>query len=286
MRTQEQLVIDFLCSKEKASIAETAAHTGILRPNVRRILGEGTIKGKFTRIAEGIYTLTNAKGATAYVECGDAVKSLPKLVADGWKFDSAFIDAPYYWKRLVRYKSGNRGIEYSFIRARAFAIVMENIAKLMRTELSHCYVMLSGAEGAAQAMAHYIRAIESAGFKLCSSGWYSKTYRNGSPVLNIRGRVAAPERLLLYTLSGKVAAGEADLQMEYTLVRPKGRQSEKPRELVRQVVRQSTKKGEWVLDPFAGCGVTGEQALELERNAYLIEKSESAVQDFILKRIA
>lgn len=51
-----------------------------------------------------------------------------------------------------------------------------------------------------------------------------------------------------------------------------------PRALVRQMLLPTTREGDWVLDPFAGSGTTGEVAVEMGRKAILIESSPSCVE--------
>jgi len=46
-----------------------------------------------------------------------------------------------------------------------------------------------------------------------------------------------------------------------------------PRALVRQMLLPTTRKGDTVLDPFAGSGTTGEVATDMGRKAILIESS-------------
>jgi DNA modification methylase len=55
-----------------------------------------------------------------------------------------------------------------------------------------------------------------------------------------------------------------------------------PRALVRQMLLPTTREGDWVLDPFAGSGTTGEVAADMGRKAILIESSaicQKALQD-------
>lgn len=63
-------------------------------------------------------------------------------------------------------------------------------------------------------------------------------------------------------------------------------QSEKPVELLRQIISLFTKPGEIVIDQFAGSGVTGEACLTLEqpRQCILIEKAKEFVEK-IAKRL-
>lgn len=51
----------------------------------------------------------------------------------------------------------------------------------------------------------------------------------------------------------------------------RGYPTEKPVQLLRTLIEQSTMPGEWVLDPFAGSGSTAAAAVAADRRAYLIE---------------
>jgi predicted transcriptional regulator of viral defense system len=46
-----------LVTKKAKSIKQLAKETGFLEPNIRRILGQGTLKGIFKRVSEGVYIL-------------------------------------------------------------------------------------------------------------------------------------------------------------------------------------------------------------------------------------
>lgn len=62
-------------------------------------------------------------------------------------------------------------------------------------------------------------------------------------------------------------------------------ESEKPVELIEQLVRFSTNEGEWVIDPFAGSGNVGKACLNLNRNAVLIEIDGRFVRDVIVPNL-
>lgn len=62
---------------------------------------------------------------------------------------------------------------------------------------------------------------------------------------------------------------------------PGKHECEKPADLMRQIVRTSSRPGDTVLDCFAGSGVTGQVALELGRKVILVERDEHWYQQSI-----
>ena len=130
--------------------------------------------------------------------------------------------------------------------------------------------MLSGAKTAQADMQKYLQQMENAGFVLTQQGKYQKTFQDGKPVTNVRGEVAEPEQLYLFTKSGK----SDSVNLDFTSIRPTGYQTQKANDFVAGIIRQSTQTGQTILDPFAGSGVVGVEAEKLGRQAVLIEKSE------------
>ena len=53
--------------------------------------------------------------------------------------------------------------------------------------------------------------------------------------------------------------------------------TQKPLALMEELVLNSTKEGDWILDPFCGSGTTGVAAVKHGRNCVLIDKSDRAV---------
>lgn len=265
------------------TIKEVAKASNILEPNVRRILGVGTNDGIFKRVSRGVYILKTKQGNYAYIETNDAVKSLESLTKTNIKFDAVFLDPAYYSKALT---GGNRGIkEYKFILPDEFEQLMKNLNKLVYKD-THIYLMLSGARTAQIDMEVYLERAKKF-FKVIKEGFYEKTSREGTPVRHIKGPIA-PERLILLSRNGEARDCGIPVNLEYTCFRPWPKtsyQTEKSPILLEELIKQSTFAGDLVLDPFAGSGVTGEEALKQLRNVYLIESSSQTVKNYTGPRI-
>lgn len=282
--TQTQKVYNYLRGNKPQSIKEVSDATQILEPNVRRILGVGTKEGEFKRIAKGVYTIDKGGEQYAWVQCGDALDVLPQLVDEGKKFDMIFLDPAYFSKALI---SGNRKIiDYEFMSHQQFGQAMKSIEKLIKTEDSHIYLMLAGSPSAQADMQKYYDKMADVGLKKVDEGHYKKLYKNGRPVINLRGKEASPERLILFTKSGVAKTGETPTDLKLSGVRPfRKYKTEKAPEFINAVIKNSTHKGESVLDPFAGSGVTGAESLKLGRKVGLIEICDKAVNNHIIPRI-
>ena len=68
----------------------------------------------------------------------------------------------------------------------------------------------------------------------------------------------------------------------HTIVSPTGREktgyaTQKPVGILRRIIAASSAPGDWVLDPFAGSGTTGEAARALGRRFVLIDANPDAV---------
>ena len=282
--TQTEKIYNYLRKSDPLSIREVADATEILEPNVRRILGVGAKDGKFKRIAKGVYTLNKGDEQYAWVQCGDALDVLPQLVDEGKRFDMIFLDPAYFSKALV---GGNRKIvDYEFMSHQQFGQAMKSIQKLIKTDDSHIYLMLAGSPSSQADMQNYYDKMTDVGLKKVDEGHYRKLYKDGRPVINLRGVEASPERLILFTKSGIARTGETPTDLKLSGVRPfRKYKTEKAPEFINAVVQNSTHKGESVLDPFAGSGVTGAESLKLGRKVGLIEICDKAVNNHIIPRI-
>ena len=282
-KTQKEQVKDVLAEKEEATIQDIADITGILEPNVRRILGVGAKDGTFERVDTGVYRLNVNGKEIAYVMAADAVETLPKLAKQGFKADMVFLDIPYETKAV---KGGNRGVNYNFISVDDFDTVVKAIDQIVANEDTPVIHMYSQAESGMKEMTAYNDTFPANGFVPIAKGEWQKTYKDGSPVAfptRNGSMVTKPEGILVFNKSGKVPEALGDLQ--FKTVRPKGYQTEKPEEMLKAMIEMTTNEGDVVLDPFAGSGVTGAAAVKTGRRSVSIEKDAGVVENITKPRI-
>lgn len=280
-RTQKQTV-EQAVSGEAKTIKQVAEETGIVEPSIRRILGEGAKQGVFTRVEKGVYVLSADGEDRAFIHTADAVETLPKLAADGFKSDMVFLDIPYNTKAV---KGGSRGVKYDLISVDDFKKVAQALSKIVRDDQTPVYYMYSQAESGLTEMLRYNDVLIQEGFKPIARGEYTKLFKTGAPVTNVRGVPARPEGILLLNKSGVFSEKDAKRSLDFKFLRPKGYSTEKAAELLNSLILQGTSKGATILDPFAGSGVTGAEAVKLGRKAVLIEKNAVVVEQYTKPRV-
>ncbi len=282
--TQKEAVKKVVEKKGKATIKEIADETGILEPNVRRILGMGAKEGDFKRVDSGVYTITTPDGKeVAVVIPADAVETLPKLASEGFKSDMVFLDIPYDTPAV---KGGNRGVDYNLISVEDFGKVLDALKTIMKEKTSPVIHMFSQAESGLKQMQKYNDLFLEKGFIPVGRGEYQKTYKDGSPVAfpTVHGSmVTKPEGIIVFTQSGEVKKDLGNLN--FRLVRPKGYATEKHADMLKSLIEMTTSEGDVILDPFAGSGVTGEEAVKAGRKAVLIEKDKTVAETITRPRV-
>jgi hypothetical protein len=195
------------------------------------------------------------------------------------------MDPAYYSKA---FKGGNRKIiDYDYMMPNEFGQAVKSVSKLMKTDDSHIYLMLAGSRTSQNDMSLYYDKMLDAGLKLVGRGSYTKLYKNGKPVINLRGEVASSENIFLFTKSGNARVGEKQLEnLNFRYERPwRKYKTEKAPELLRDLILNSTNENDAILDPFAGSGVTGQQSVKLNRKCGMIEVSQEAVNNHIIPKL-
>jgi len=286
-KTQKEKVEEAVSKKPK-HIKQVAKETEILEPNVRRILGVGAKDGTFERVDKGVYILRREGQAVAYIQVGDAKRVLKKLADSGQVIDMAFLDIPY---ETAGVKGGNRGIDYKTIGpAELRDKVLAPVRKMLKTSRSPVVFMYSNAKSGWFQMKKYVDVMMDSGMALVAQGTYSKTYKSGKP-MKFGKYTMPPEGILVFNESGDNAdIGFPALPEIFDIkaVAPlyKGHyQTEKAKALLEKLILETTAEGEVVLDPFAGSGVTLEQAIKAGRKAIGVEISEEAVEKHIKPRV-
>lgn len=284
--TDKQKVVKHLSMVKKATIKATAEKCSIVEPSVRRILGVGAREGIFRRVDRGVYALEHKGKTVAIIENQDSMKALPRLSASGFKADMIFLDIPYKTKAVIgRGKTSSfTSLKYETITPHEFDIMLTHVSSILRTDTSPLFYMYSNASSGLKDMAQYNHVLMNK-FKLINSGTYVKLHADGlTRVKNMRGELCAPEGILLLTKSGRFTGEQFDLN--FSCVRPKGYNTQKPADLLRTLIEKFTKPQEVVLDPFAGSGVTLVESVKLNRFAYGIEKSWDTIKNFIIPNLA
>jgi len=278
-KTQKEKVQKAVEEKPK-TIKEISEETGIVEPNVRRILGMGAKEGTFSRVEKGVYILNKDGKDVAYIHNGDAVETLKMLSEEGVKVDMVFLDIPYDTPAV---KGGNRGVKYDLLSVEDFGKVLDSVAVMQRDDDTPIVHMYSQAPSGMKAMQKYNDLFITKGYKPVGKGQFQKTFADGSPVTSPNGKVSQPEGIVVFTKSGELKQELGDLN--FTFQRVKGYQTEKPAEMLKRIIEMTTKKGDVVLDPFAGSGVTGAEAVKAGREAILIEKNPEVAETITKPRV-
>jgi len=255
----------------------------IPRESLRRAIYTGVAKGDIIRLGKGVYTLASDE-TVGYIQVGDALEAITTMADTGTtlKFKVVLLDIPYYSYQLIGRNRRKIKDQYEFITPEYFGKVCAQV-KRMITEKSSVIVMLSGARTAQPDMNKYLEAAKEH-LHFYKEGGYTKLYADGSPVLNIRGVAAAAERLILMTKE-PVLVHYCEPDLNFSLIRPKGYNTEKPIKLLTGLLAACAQAHDWILDLFAGSGVTGLAASLMGNNYVLVEKSQDTVDNFILPKL-
>jgi hypothetical protein len=283
----QQEVVKGAVAEEPKSVKQIAKETKILEPNVRRILGVGAKEGTFTRVEKGVYVLSKGGKDVAWIETGNALESVPKLAADGFKADMVFLDIPY---EAAGNKGGNRmnvkaGTMYNFITPTQFEKFVDDLKGILRNPSTPVIHMYSQSKSSMKESQKYLDVLLNAGFKPLAKGDYYKMSSKGTRLtMPMRPDALPPEGIIIFNQTGKFNFNQ-EPKLDFYLVRPKGYKTEKPAALLRDLITLTTQEGEMVFDPFAGSGVTLEQAIKTGRLVRGIEVSPQAVEEHIKPRV-
>ncbi len=285
-KSQKEKVAESVKETPK-SIKEISEETKIKEPNIRRILGVGAKEGTFERVDKGVYVLSKGGEDLVWVEANDALESVSRLAKEGFKADMIFLDPPY---NLAGNRGGNRmnekeGTLFETITPEEFGGMMEDFGKILRDENKPIIYMVSQSLSSQKGAERYTKQILDAGFIPVAKGDYFKMTKDGKRFTKpLRPEPLDPEAIYIFNKSGELDTSQFG-DMQFKLVRPKGYKTEKPAELLKQLITMTTNEGDMILDPFAGSGVTGAEAVKAGRKAYLVEKNPEVVEKITKPRV-
>jgi len=270
MKTLKERLIDFLADNESNLKEIYEALPDEKETTIRGRLNENIDKC-FRRISRGIYIATVGDTKCALIE-GDSWDELRQLEDNS--FDSIITDPPY--------SILNAQMQTGTTRARNLKKGWDFETKDMDEELysemfrvlkpnGHFFCFMPAAKHDTYEYIHnQIKTAESVGFTFNSQWVWDKKIIS----LGYNGRPR--HELILFFSKGKrrrINNSIADVQTHARLMgKKKVHQTEKPVELLIELIRFSTYPGEVVLDPFAGSFSLGLAAMLTGRHAVGIEK--------------
>jgi hypothetical protein len=237
------------------------------------------------KVMEDIRDTITGGQVIAYIQSGDSREALSKLAKEGkYKFNMAFLDIPY---KTAGVTGGNRGIDFDTVSPDDFAKdIVGPLKEMMVDGDSPIVYMYSQSKTGQKDMAKYTDKLAEAGLKVVAKGTYTKTYKSGKP-MKFGKYLMPPEEVLILNQSGNNVTSLTD-GFDVREVAPLYRghyQTEKAPGLLKALIEGTTKVGDTIIDPFAGSGVSLEQAIKAYRNVYGIELSEEAVEKRIKPRV-
>lgn len=250
-----------------------------IRARIYEHLGE-----VFQRLDRGVYIAKVGDSDLAVIK-GDAWKELKNLKSNS--FDALITDPPYPWldhhveTGTTRKESG----ELSFETRDLDKDILSEFYRVLK-EGAHCLIFVPSISGDTKApLDKLIERAENAGLefnkylvwdkKKIGMGYNGRCRYEGVLFLS-KGKRRMPVDKSIPDLIPAERVSPSDRKHE----------TEKPVNLLKQLVLFSTEEGEVVLDPFAGSGTTGVACAELNRNCVLIELEEEFVEHSILSRLS
>jgi hypothetical protein len=251
---------------------ETAKTT--VRGRVYDSLGCGIFK-----IAKGLYI-----SQKAIVEQGSSLEIIDRMLKEEEKYDFIFLDIPY---EAGGQKGGNRDLStYCMISPEEFGVFIAKCEKLLKTDTSPLLFMFTSGKSSRTAHDRYFMKILDTPLKPCERmGTFQKLWGNGNP-MNMGKHIMPKENIYIFSRSGQVdnlGNWELDFSLKPDL---KLYPTAKPYAMIRKLVEQGTKFGDWVFDPFAGSGAVLKACIELGRKCFTADKSDISIQNHLLPLLA
>ena len=241
-----------------------------IRGRVYDSIGKGV-----TKIDKNLYI-----SSEAIVELGNSLELIDTMIEKGDKFNYIFLDIPY---SAGGQRGGNRNLfDCNTITPEQFREFAIKLEKLLVDDNSIISFMFTSGKSSRRAHDKYLKGFESTRLIMCEKvGTYTKLWSNGNR-MNMGKHLMPEENIYLFNRSGIIQNIE-DLELQFSDV-PKLREypTSKPIGVVTNLVKQLSKSGDWVFDPFGGSGKTLEACLYLNRKCHIIDSSERSFNNHLI----
>lgn len=246
----------------------------IARTTIRGRVYDSLGKG-IQRLGKGLYI-----SSEAIVEHGDSLKIVDRLVQEGDLFDFIFLDIPY---QAAGQKGGNRNLfACDTITPEQFGSFVIKLETLLKTDTSPLIFMFTSGKASKSAHDKYIKQFNNTGLVQCNrTGSYIKLWANGNR-MNMGKYLMPEEHIYVFSKSGVVNNLDQWI-VDFQMV-PDTREypTSKPYLMIRQLVKQATIVGDWVLDPFGGSGKILQACRELKRMCHIMDSSDRSINNHII----
>ena len=274
MSLREQVLTVLKKYGEQMSMKEIYTHfpnalKHTIRARVYESLGQG-----IQRVGRGLYI-----SSEAIVEHGNSLEIIDRMIEQGDLFDYIFLDIPY---DAGGQRGGNRQLfTKDTITPEEFGEFVRKLSVLLRTDTSPVIFMFTSGKTSRPAYKKYISQFANCDLRKCAhSGTYMKLWPNGNR-MNMGKYLMPIEWIHFYSRSGKI--DEIDLwTTAFADVPDKSYPTAKPYKMIRKLIEQGTKIGDWVFDPFGGSGKVLQACLELKRKCHIIDSSDEAIDNHLI----
>lgn len=241
------------------------------KTTVRGRIYDGMNKENIRRVEKGLYISSNA-----IIELADSLIKIDELIDSGDKFDFIFLDIPY---EAAGQKGGNRNLfDADKISPDQFGVFIKKIHHLLKYDNSPIAFMFTSGKTSKKAHDKYFSMFENSGLILHKKvGTYTKMWKTGNR-MNMGKYLMPHENIYFFSKSGEIN-GIDNWKLNFREVpNLRGYPTEKPKNMIKQIIKQATSFGNWILDPFSGSGIVLESCLELGRKCHIIDSSEKSIK--------
>lgn len=282
----KQNILDFISQQSKVTLSEIYnKFEEIKKSTLRGRVNEATKQNLLIRISKGTYILfTKNNNSDSLVIKGNSLELVPELLKHNIKYDLIFLDIPY---SLGGQKGGNRNLaNYDLIEPDEFQDFLTYLEQLLKTDESQIYMMIAGGKSSIAKAMKYLKAFDNTSLILAGEGSYTKLTSAGK-ICNMGKYLMPAEIIRVYNKSGILPKSTI---LNFACQRPPlpksgGYPTQKPISMLTKIVKQATKIGDLIFDPFGGSGAMLESAIVLGRRIHTFDISSNSIENFIIPKI-